>query len=476
MRFFGFAVLAYFVSLGIASAAEAPVSFSKDIRPLLQQQCQGCHQPAKAQGGYVLTDYASMLKAADSGKIAVVLGKPETSFLLDEIRVKEGKAEMPTNGAPLKAEQFKHIERRIREGAKDDTPLNANAKAIDAAHPPTYQAPATVTSLAFSPDGNSLAVSGYHEVLVFSADGSKLEGRLIGLSERIQSLAFSPDGKLLAVAAGDPGRFGEVQIWDFAKQKLKISIPVTFDTVYGVSWSPDGSHLAFGCSDNTVRAVDPKTGKQLLQMGTHSDWVLGTVFSRDGLHLASVSRDMSTKLTEVQSERFIDNVTSITPGALKGGLMAIDIRQKTTKTTAKVPDDEGGRFQEKSYDELLTAGSDGAPRLYKMHREKKREIGDDSNKIRQYQPLLGRIWSAKFDSDGKRFAAAASLDGKGEVAIYDTEAEKKAFVCEKVSGPAFAVAWNKDGSKLASGGLDGKVWIHDPATGKLLGEFEAKPK
>ena len=137
---------------------------------------------------------------------------------------------------------------------------------------------------------------------------------------------------------------------------------------------------------------------------------------------------------------------------------------------------EGGRFQEKSYDELLTAGSDGAPRLYKMHREKKREIGDDSNKIRQYQPLLGRIWSAKFDSDGKRFAAAASLDGKGEVAIYDTEAEKKAFVCEKVSGPAFAVAWNKDGSKLASGGLDGKVWIHDPATGKLLGEFEAKPK
>ena len=33
---------------------------------------------------------------------------------------------------------------------------------------------------------------------------------------------------------------------------------------------------------------------------------------------------MTRKLTEVASQRFIDNITSITPGALKGGIMAID--------------------------------------------------------------------------------------------------------------------------------------------------------
>jgi len=43
-------------------------------------------------------------------------------------------------------------------------------------------------------------------------------------------------------------------------------------TVYGVSWSPDGKLVSFGCSDNTVRAIEAETGKQVLQQGSHSDW------------------------------------------------------------------------------------------------------------------------------------------------------------------------------------------------------------
>lgn len=454
----------------------APVSYFKDVRPLFQQHCQGCHQPAKAQGGYVMTDHAALLKAADGGKPGVVPGKPADSFLLDEIRVKDGKAEMPKGGTALKPEQYQLIERWIAQGAKDDTPASAKTKSISEDHPPVYSSPPVITSLAFSPDGSLLAVTGYHEVLLYAADGGELVARLVGLSERVQAVAFSPDGKFLAAAGGDPGRFGEIQIWDVEKRKLKLSVPVTYDTVYGVSWAPDGGKVAFGCADNTVRAIDPLTGKQVLQMGTHSDWVLGTVFSRDGQHIASVSRDMSTKLTEVATERFIDNVTSITPGALKGGLMAIDIRPKVDKEKTKVPDDEGGRFQEKNYDEVLTAGSDGTPRLYKMHREVKRQIGDDSNKIRQYEALLGRVSAAKFNADGTKFAAVGSLDGKGELAVYETAKDKKAAKCEGVSGPVYAVAWKKDGTVIASGGFDGKVWLHDPTNGKLLKEFTVLPK
>ena len=82
--------------------------------------------------------------------------------------------------------------------------------------------------------------------------------RLVGLSERIQSLAFSPDGKKLAVAGGSPARLGEIQVWDVAKRKLLLSVPMTYDTLYGVSWSPDGTRIAFGCADNSVRAIDAK--------------------------------------------------------------------------------------------------------------------------------------------------------------------------------------------------------------------------
>jgi WD40 repeat protein len=297
---------------------------------------------------------------------------------------------------------------------------------------------------------------------------------LVGLSERVQSLAFSPDGKRLAAVGGDPGRFGEVQIWDVDKRKLLVSTTVTFDTLYGVSWSPDGATVAFGCADNTVRAVDSLTGKQILQMGTHSDWVLGTTFSRDGQYLASVSRDMSMKLTEVTTQRFIDNVTSITPGALKGGLMAVANRPTTKKWFQKLPEDTPG-LPRKIYDELLCAGSDGIPRLYKMHRETKRVIGDDANKVKEYPAIIGRVSQLAFDATGKRFLAVSSLDGKGELLVYDTDSGKVIATAIGVGNPLYSASWRPDGKAIAAAGFDGIIKVFEPDSGVKLKEFTAAP-
>jgi mono/diheme cytochrome c family protein len=466
------------------------VSYYKDIRPIFAQNCNGCHQPAKPQGGFVMTGHADLLKAGEREKPGVVPGKPAASYLIEQITLHDGKAEMPRGAAPLSPAQVKTITNWIAQGATDDTPASAKADLVDAAHPPKYLAPPVVTAVAFDPKGQFLAVAGYHEVLLYSAKDYKLVSRLIGISERINAIAFSPNGERLVAAGGSPGRFGEVQIWNPKKEDLVVSAPVTFDTVYGASWSPDGKMIAIGCGDNTVRGLDPATGKQVLQMGTHTDWVLATAFSQDGLHLVSAGRDMTMKLTEVPTQRFVDNVTSITPGALKGGIMAIDRRPvdptlvrlrlfgavvslPRAKRMQKVPADTPGAAP-KVYDEVIVAGSDGKPRLYKMHREVKREIGDDSNKIRQYEPMVGRISSVQFDRDGKRFAAASGLDGKGEVRVYETDTGKK-VECEKVTGPVYAVAWHPNGKVIASAGFDGKVWLHDPATGKLIREFVAVP-
>jgi WD40 repeat protein/mono/diheme cytochrome c family protein len=471
MRWF---VLALAFAAPVTAADPPAVSYHKEIVPIFRQNCVGCHQPARAQGGYIMTDYASTLKPGEQGKPGVVPGKPESSYVLSEIRLVNGKHEMPKNRDALTPDQFAKIELWIKQGAKDDTPPAAKATPIDAEHPPVYAAAPVVTSVAFSKDGQLLAVSGFHEVLLHKADGSGLAGRLVGLAERIQTIAFSPDGKKLAAAAGSPGRFGELQIWDVAKQRLLTSTPVTFDTIYGVAWSPDGSKVAVGCADNTVRAYDATNGKQILFMGTHGDWVLGTCFSRDGQHLVSVSRDMTVKLTEVATQRFIDNVTSITPGALKGGLMAVDVRPVVAKQKTLVPLDSGGG-EEKPYDELIVAGADGIPRLYKMHRETKRVIGDDANKIRGYDALPGRISGLKFDSTGKRFAAASSLDGNGEVRVYDTDAGKMLVKFEGITGPVYTVAWSPDGKTVASSGYDGIVWLHAADTGKPVKSFSAAP-
>src|SRR5439155_14499954 len=213
----------------------------------------GCHQPAKAGGGFIMTSREELLKKGDSDESGVVPGKPDASHLVAQISSKDGKPPaMPKNKPPLTSHEVALISKWIAQGAVDDTPATARVR-IDADHPPVYTLPPVLTSVRFSPDGSLLAVSGYHEVLLFKPDGSALLARLVGLSERVQSLAFSPDGKSLAVAGGSPGRFGEIQIWDVAKRRLKLSIPATGDTLYGVSWSPDGTKIAFGCADNTLR-------------------------------------------------------------------------------------------------------------------------------------------------------------------------------------------------------------------------------
>ena len=160
------------------------------------------------------------------------------------------------------------------------------------------------------------------------------------------------------------------------------------------------------------------------------------------------------KLNEVATERFVDNITSITPGALKGGLAAVD--RHPTK------------------DELLIGGADGVPKIYQMIRTKVRVIGDDFNLIKAYEGMPGRIYDAHFNADGSRFVVASSLDGTGEVRIYETDSGKL-LKLEGQKGAVYAVAFATSGKVVASAGFDGVVRLNDAETGKLIKEFSPVP-
>ena len=474
------------VCVNAEEAKPEKVSFYSDIRPVFQAQCHGCHQPAKDKGDYIMTSFKEMLAGGESEEKAIVPKHPEKSYLFSLITSnEEGEIEMPKgkDAKPLHETEVALVRQWIAEGAVDDTPEGAKVR-YDMDNPPIYTQAPVITSLDFSPDGELLAVAGFHEVLLHKADGSGLVARLVGLAERIESVRFSPDGKLLAVTGGQPARMGEVQVWDVKRKILKLSVPVTFDTIYGASWSPNGKLISFGCGDNTLRAIDAKTGEQVLYQGAHSDWVFDTIFSVKGDYVVSVGRDRSAKLTELKTQRFIDNITSITPGALAGGLASV--------------------VRHPERDEILVGGADGTPKLYRMHRTTARKIGDDANLIRKFPNMDGRVFAVDFSADGKRIAAANSYNGVGTVAIYGVKFDSKVpddlkKIFEKqvsqrspeeqkkveayqtadvgpplkasFQAPMYAVSFRPDGKVLAAAGYDGLIRLIDTVDGKISKEF-----
>jgi len=354
-------------------AAKA-ISYDNDVLPIFRKACLGCHQSGKRMGDYLMTDFAALVRGGETGQAAIVPGDVNASYLIQQITPHDGKAEMPKAPWPaLSSVEVETIRNWIAQGAVNDSPTDIGPT-FDAENPPVYVNAPVVTSVAVSPDSKWIAAAGHHEVILIDATNGQTAGRLIGMSPRVNTVRFSPDSTRLAVAAGTPAELGELQVWDVASRELKLSVPVGSDTLSGARWSPDGTRIAFG-SVNSVRVVSAETGEEVLFQGAHEDWVIDTAFTSDGTHIVSVARDMTCKLTEVATQRFIDNVTSITPGALAGGLSSIAAHHERN--------------------EILVGGADGVAKVYRVFRETARKIGDDANLIRALPPLNGRIFSVE---------------------------------------------------------------------------------
>jgi WD40 repeat protein len=469
-----------FVSVSRISA-EAPVSYHRQIRPILQRRCQGCHQPARPRGGLVLTRFDHLAAGGDGGA-PWVAGRPEDSRLLKHLRGAEGFARMPEGEPPLPAGQVELFAAWVRQGARDDTPA-ALRRTLAADGPPAYDRPVAVTALAYSPDGSTLAVAGYREVLLHRADGAVppgglpalaaaavgtgraplfalacaaaadgtrpgrgLAGRLVGLSERIESLVFSPNGEVLLVAGGSAGRFGEVQLWDWKKRSLRRSVLPSHDTVYGASFAPDGKRVAFGCADNSARVIDTETGRQLVRIDHHLDWVLGTALSPDGKRVVTASRDRTVKMCEADSGTLLGTVTTLDPTQQGGSLR--------------------GLVRRPNADQYLVAGEDGAPQLYNGG------VVYNGNLLRTYPARRkGRIEALAFSADGALLAAGGA---GGLVRVYGTDSA--AVVADlAVPGSVFALAFRPGGKHIAVAGLDGLVRIFELPSGRPVREFVPVP-
>jgi WD40 repeat protein len=428
----------------IALPAFANTSYHRDVKPILQRHCQGCHQPNIKSSNLDLTTYEGLAAGGKRGP-AFKAGAPAESVLLKSV-TGELQPRMPMGQPPLSEADTKVLKDWITAGAADDTPAEAK-DTISLNKPITYAQPPVITSLAFSPDGSMLAVSGYREVLLVPANGGAPAKRLVGMSEKLHSIAFSRDGSTLMAAGGTPARFGEVQLWDVNSGKPVRSVSVTGDTVFGASLAPDASAVAVGGADNTVRIIDAKSGKELHKIGNHENWVLGTIFSKDGKRIVTVGRDRAAKLTDTSTGAFLENVNK-----LRGELTAI----------ARHP----------SRDIIVIGGEDRIPYVYTMDRPKNMKIADDTTLIRELERQGGPIFSLAWSPDGSKIAVGGASP---QVTLYDAESGKALPALTGHTAGIYALAYSPDSKRLATGGFDGKVRIYDTAAGTMIREFIPVP-
>ena len=439
---FGAFVCAVFPLAGFAGDAGS-VSYYHDLVPILKRSCTGCHHPGKLKGELDVTTFAAFQKGGKHGA-AFQPGKPDESRVIEEISGEE--PNMPKEGDPLLKEEIALFERWIREGAKDDTPPEANSFKLSA--PPVYTALPVISALAFSPDGNILAVSGYHEVVLHKNDGSGIIARLVGESPRIESVTFSPNGKLLAVGGDAPALFGEIQVWDVETHKQLQSFKVALDSVYGVSFSPDGERLAFGGADKTVRMISVTDGKELMKFDNHGDWVLSTAFTVDGKRLLSGGRDRAMKLINVANGQFIDDINKLLESVL---------------CMARHPTED-----------LVAYGGDlGTPRIYRISENQGRTAANnDVNMVREFERQPGPVCSIAYSADGNSIAVG-NVDG--EVRIYKTADGSRLTTLKENQGAVFALKFHPAKNQLATGGYDGKVRIFGVPDGKMVAAFDPVP-
>ena len=290
-----------------SSMADAPVSFRKDIAPLLQRRCVACHGEESAKGRYRLDTFARLVKAGESDLPPLIAGRVGDSELFRLLIESDANDRMPQKADALPPHEIALIERWIKEGAVNDGGA-ANRPLAELVRetllrpaPEKYARPFAVTALAYSPDGTQLAVSGYYEVTLWNVETGAMVRRIGGLPERITALAWHPKTKLLAVAGGSPAQWGTVVLVNPAANFQTGFLCDLPEMSLSVAFSPDGTRLAAGSGDRTIRFFDCASGRQTRIVRPHADWVQSIAFSPDGGRVVSASRDRTVRIVNANT-------------------------------------------------------------------------------------------------------------------------------------------------------------------------------
>ena len=331
-----------------------------------------------------------------------------------------------------------------------------------------------VLGMAFSPDGNLLAIgTRYGDVTLWNLKDFTHSTLREATGDFARSVAFSPDGRWLAVAMLTQ----EVELWDVGTRRLVERLRGHTWEVNAVAYSPDGSQLASGCQDGTIRFWDPRPATiqklmpeirwaQNIKAGlptfspdsrwmaaamkngdihivdtTTADWSARTVLTNAGLPII-FSRDASTLLT-LESEARTLRRWNVASKALLSTL-----RLETTNVTwgysSITPD---GDF-------LALANNRGPVEIFETR------SGRRIDRLER----RGLIDSIEISRDGQLLAIGTGNSGL----LWNIAARRPMWTAKGHRDRVFSIRFSPDQKMIATGSWDSDVRLWDVATGKEL--------
>jgi WD40 repeat protein len=114
-------------------------------------------------------------------------------------------------------------------------------------------------------------------------------------------VVYSPDGSRIVSGSGD----NTIKIWDAGSGRELDTFKGHTGGVESVAYSPDGSRIVSGSDDKTIKIWDAETGWRILWTGGghelqslegHTSWVRSVVYSPDGSRIVSGSSDDTIKI------------------------------------------------------------------------------------------------------------------------------------------------------------------------------------
>ncbi len=315
---------------GLPTRSDSANLFSERIAPVLASRCIACHCDRLAESEYRMGRVDQLFVPGASGEMPVVAGDPQASELLRRLVSTNPDEQMPPDSEPLPADEIESIRQWIAEGAtvvgSEQKLLGQIADDADrkTTAPEHYPRALPISSLAWAADGQSVWVSGYHEITRWNVADGKLAERIGQLGRRVACISASADGKWIAVSSGIPGQAGTVSLHSISDTSSTIILFRDVDIPASIAFAPRSQQIAIGGADGVLRVIDVNTGKTVFQAAAHADAIQEVQWSSDGQQLMSASRDRTARLLRVEGwqwiaaydkhERAVGGVTRIQTG------------------------------------------------------------------------------------------------------------------------------------------------------------------